>query len=71
MSPEKLVHMANQIGLFFRHQGEEAAAASVADHLLKFWEPRMRKSIIAYVQKGGSGLEPAVLRAVKSLPAVP
>jgi len=71
MSPEKLVHMANQIGLFFRHQGEDAAAASVADHLLKFWDPRMRNSIIAHVQSGGAGLEPAVLRAVKSLPAVP
>jgi formate dehydrogenase subunit delta len=68
MSPEKLVHMANQIGAFFRHEGEDKASASVADHLLKFWDPRMRRAIIAHVQAGGAGLAPAVLRAVKSLP---
>ena len=70
MSPEKLVYMANQIGKFFHHEGEERAAADVADHLAKFWDPRMRKAIIAYLDDaGGAGLDPAVLNAVERLKA--
>ena len=67
MSPDKLVYMANQIGKFFAHEGEEKAAASVADHLRKFWDPRMRKAIIAYVDGGGAGLEGQVRKAVENL----
>ncbi len=67
MSPDKLVYMANQIGKFFAHQGEAKAVASIADHLAKFWDPRMRAAIIAHLDSGGTGLDPLVLRAVKSL----
>ena len=67
MSPDKLVYMANQIGKFFAHEGEEKAAASVADHLRKFWDPRMRKAIIAHVEGGGAGLEKDVKKAVELL----
>ena len=67
MSPDKLVYMANQIGKFFAHEGEEKAAASVADHLRKFWDPRMRKAIIAHVDGGGAGLEGQVRKAVENL----
>ena len=59
--------MANQIGKFFAHQGEEKAVAGTADHLAKFWDPRMRAGIVAHVASGGAGLDPFVLRAVKSL----
>ena len=44
MSPEKLVYMANQIGKFFAHGPEEEAVFNTADHLKKFWDPRMRKA---------------------------
>jgi len=67
MSPEKLVYMANQIGRFFAHQPEEQTIANTADHLKKFWDPRMRNAIIAYVEAGGEGLQPLVLKAVLSL----
>jgi formate dehydrogenase subunit delta len=70
MSPEKLVHMANQIGKFFAHQGEDRAVSGIADHLAKFWDPRMRAAIAAHVASGGGGLDPLVLRAVKSLKEV-
>jgi len=69
MSPEKLVYMANQIGRFFAHQPEAKAIALTADHLKKFWDPRMRKVIIAYAEAGGEGLEPHVKKAVMSLSA--
>jgi len=67
MSPEKLVYMANQIGRFFAHQPEAQAVASTADHLRKYWDPRMRQAIIAHVEAGGEGLQPPVLKAVLSL----
>lgn len=39
---QKLVYMANQIATFFEAIPPEEAAAGVADHINKFWEPRMR-----------------------------
>ena len=69
MSPDKLVYMANQIGKFFAGQGEDKAVPLIADHLVKFWDPRMRKTIVAYLADGGSGLDAAVRKAVASLSA--
>jgi hypothetical protein len=43
VSPDKLVYMANQIGRFFAHCPEARAVADTADHLRKYWDPRMRK----------------------------
>ena len=51
-----MVHMANQIALFFASYPKDEAVAGVTDHLQKFWEPRMRKQITEYVAHGGSGL---------------
>jgi len=68
MSPEKLIYMANQIGKFFAHEGEAKAVPAIADHLAKFWDPRMRRAILAHLDAGGAGLDPLVLAAVKSLP---
>jgi len=67
MSPDRLAYMANQIGRFFAHRSEDAAAADIADHLRKFWEPRMRNQIIAMLNEDASQLSPAVRKAVESL----
>jgi formate dehydrogenase subunit delta len=67
MQPEKLVYMANQIGRFFAHQPEAEAIANTADHLKKFWDPRMHKDILRFVDDGGQGLQPFVLKAVLTL----
>jgi formate dehydrogenase subunit delta len=67
MSPEKLVYMANQIGRFFAHRTQTAAVADIADHLRKYWEPRMRREILDYMDRGGKGFDPLVLKAVESL----
>ena len=73
MSADKLVMMANQIGAFFASQPHGDAVAATADHLLKFWEPRMRKAILAHLDAGGDGLAPHVREAVARLraPATP
>jgi formate dehydrogenase subunit delta len=64
MSPDKLVYMANQIGKFFASQGEDRAVAGIADHLRKYWDPRMRSTIIDHLDQGGLGLEPLARQAV-------
>jgi len=68
MSPDKkLVYMANQIGKFFAHEGESQAVASIATHLKKFWDPRMRRIIVAHLDAGGEGLDPLARKAVEQL----
>jgi formate dehydrogenase subunit delta len=67
MAPDKLVMMANQIGSFFISQGPDKAAAEIASHLKKFWEPRMRAAIIAHLRAGGEGLRPEVRLAIEEL----
>lgn len=67
MDVQNLVHMANQIGAFFESMPDrQQAVADVAGHLKRFWEPRMRKELLAYVdEKGGAELRPIVLDAVR------
>jgi formate dehydrogenase subunit delta len=67
MSPKKLVYMANQIGKFFANQPEADGVAAIADHLTKFWDPRMRKAILAHLAAGGEGLDPLAHKAVGTL----
>lgn len=59
--------MANQIGLFFRAQGDAAVVNGVADHIKKYWDPSMRKAILAYCDAGGTDLEPNVHKAIEKL----
>jgi formate dehydrogenase subunit delta len=67
MSPERLVYMANQIGRFFATQGADEAVADTADHIRKFWEPRMRREIVAHLKAGGAGLDPVVADAIRQI----
>jgi formate dehydrogenase subunit delta len=67
MSPELMVHNANQIALYFASYPREEAVAGVADHLKKFWERRMLRQIIEYVHQGGNGLHELALEAVGRL----
>jgi formate dehydrogenase subunit delta len=67
MSPDKLVYMANQIGKFFTSQGQDRAAVGTADHIKKFWDPRMRAAILAHLEAGGGGLDPPVREAFELL----
>ncbi len=66
-SPDKLVYMANQIGKFFVSQGPEQAVVGTADHIMKFWDPRMREAILAHLDSDGAGLDPWVYDALTRL----
>jgi formate dehydrogenase subunit delta len=59
--------MANQIGAFFAAQGHEATVKGVANHITKYWDPRMRAQIFTHVDKGGEGLDPNVKEAIEML----
>lgn len=67
MNIDHLVNMANQIGNFYESYPDSVEAASeIANHLRKFWEPRMRKQMLAHVDtQDGAGLHAAVLAAIK------
>lgn len=67
----KLVYMANQIGAFFKSQDVDTASARIAEHITKFWDPRMRRAIIAHLTAGGTGLDPAARRAIETLRPMP
>ena len=54
MNPERLAEMANDIANFFAAEPDrEVAINGVANHLKKFWDPRMRRQILAYVGEHG------------------
>jgi formate dehydrogenase subunit delta len=67
MSPDRLIYMANQIGKFFDSQGHDKAVPGIAEHIRKFWDPRMRSAILAHLDAGGTGLDPDVRAAIEAL----
>lgn len=66
-APDKLIYMANQIGAFFKAQDTDTASARIAEHLKRYWDPRMRRAIVAHLDTGGAGLDAPVRAAVESL----
>jgi formate dehydrogenase subunit delta len=66
-SPDKLVYMANQIGKFFVSQGDAVAVKGTAEHIKKFWDPRMLRAIFAHLDNGGAGLESTARQAIEQL----
>lgn len=67
MNVEHLVRMANDIGDFFKAEAGPDAPASIANHLQRFWDVRMRKAIIEYARMDGTGLAEPVRQAVSML----
>jgi formate dehydrogenase subunit delta len=59
----KLVYMANQIATFFKTQPADEAVPGIANHINKFWEPRMRRQLFEIIDQGGEGLSPLVVEA--------
>ena len=69
MSVESLVRMANDIGHFFAAEPNRAdAIAGIANHISKFWDPRMRRQIAGHLASGGEGLDELAREAIASLP---
>jgi formate dehydrogenase subunit delta len=75
MQIESLIKMANQIGGFFNsYSDRDMARREVANHLAKFWEPRMRHALLEYNDKHktlNNDLLPLVREALKLMPIPP
>ncbi len=69
MDIQNLIKQANQIGDFFgAWPDQDQARSEIANHLKRFWDPRMRREISDYVQtQAGVGLAQIVIEAIKEL----
>ncbi|HVN46707.1 MAG TPA: formate dehydrogenase subunit delta [Steroidobacteraceae bacterium] len=60
MNIDLLIKMTNEIGEFFLgadSKDPQAAARDVANHINRYWEPRMRAQMLKYYEeRGGAGL---------------
>ena len=66
MHDDNLVRMANQIAEFFRNKPEAQAVAGAADHIRKFWDPRMRAKMAQHLAQGGDGLSKLASEAAEA-----
>jgi formate dehydrogenase subunit delta len=64
---EKLVHMANQIAANLTAQRVADPVKATADHITAFWDPRMRRQIVALLDGGESDLDETAAAAVALL----
>ena len=62
MDTRDMIRMANQIASFFNGSGPDVAVKDAAEHINKFWDPRMRTALIAHLAAGGEGLDPTILK---------
>jgi formate dehydrogenase subunit delta len=60
--------MANRIGEFFAASPDhDEAIEGVAQHIARFWEPRMRRQILQLLDSAaGDGLAPLVAEALRA-----
>ncbi|WP_321954689.1 formate dehydrogenase subunit delta [Paraburkholderia bannensis] len=55
MKTDHLIEMANQIGEFFDSLPDrEEALTGIAEHIRKFWEPRMRRALLGALDGSGT-----------------
>jgi formate dehydrogenase subunit delta len=68
MDIQHLISMANQIGAFFQAEPDRAAALDgIAGHIKRFWDPRMRRQIVEWVeQHSAEGLTDLVAEAIRT-----
>lgn len=57
METRDTVRMANQIAAFFKGYGHDDAVKEIADHINRFWEPRMRVHLFEELAKGNTDLD--------------
>ncbi|CAM4273740.1 formate dehydrogenase subunit delta [Comamonas aquatilis] len=72
MQANNLIHMANRIGEFFEAMPErEEALHGVAEHIQKFWDPRMRRQLAQALQdpQTAQAFRPLVYEALLPLAA--
>lgn len=63
-----MIRMANQIAAYFEAYPRAEALTGIANHITKFWEPRMRKQLDEYIAGGGEELSPLLIAAIAPKP---
>jgi len=62
---DRLVYTVNQIARNLAREHDPEAA--VADHVAKFWDPRMRTLMFDHLAAGGKGLDPLAKASLRRL----
>src|SRR5689334_4290406 len=60
---DKLVRMANQIATFFQSRPHDEGVAGTAEHINKFWAPRLRRQFFEMIAAGRGAFLPLVREA--------
>ena len=61
------LRLVNNIAIQFHYLPADQAAAAVANHVKRFWDPRMKTRLFELAAAGGEGLDPVALAAVTLL----
>ncbi len=69
MDVQRLTYMANQIARAFEPLGGEAAIASTAEHITKFWDPRMKAAMLGGDRSALSANAAEAIRRVEAAQA--
>lgn len=61
------IRLINKVVVHFGYLSEDQAVTQVADHVRKFWDPRMKRRLFDLVDSGAGELEPVALAAAELL----
>ena len=67
MEIRDMVRMANQIASFYKSYPHDQGVKETAEHINRFWEPRMRKAFFDHMAKGGEGFDLVVKEAASAV----
>ena len=67
MEIRDMVRMANQIADFYKGYPHDDAVREIADHINRFWEPRMRRAFFDHMARGGEGFDHLVKEAASAV----
>jgi formate dehydrogenase subunit delta len=62
------IRMVNDIVLNLNYLPAEQVVTAVADHVKRFWDPRMKRRLIDLVAAESGDLDPVVVAAAQLLP---
>ena len=67
MNNDNLIRMVNRIGAFFAAMpNRDEAMDDIAQHVRRFWEPRMRTQLFAHIDtQQGAGIDAIVIDALQ------
>lgn len=63
MRADTTLRLANDIAAQFAHHPPDDAVAAIADHVVKFWDPRMRAQLIEQVERAGRQCDARIIGA--------